>query len=380
VRLAEFIAATGDPAGHAVVEALDPDYHFGGKKFFDRAGHVPNAILLPPEDFFNADKTFKSPEEMARIAAYLGIRPEQHVQTHCGGGVAASVPFFALKFMLGYPRVSLYRESQLEWLQDERGLPFWTYDAPYLKRDANWLQSWSNRMMRLYGVTKLSVLDVRAPEKYAQGHVPYSLNVPAELLRRHLGDPDKLAALLGPAGVDPSQEAVIVSDGGLNEAAALAFLALQQLGQQRVSILMESVDDWGFRGLPLTKEPTAVGPKKSPMDVSIAPVVYRAAPRPGVLVAPAAPARGAYPKVFIAAGKAVPGKAPDGKLIHLPAAELLNADGTPKAAKDLWAVLGKAGVPRYAEIVCIADNPGDAAVAYYVLKLMGFPDVKVQLA
>jgi len=34
-------------------------------------------------------------------------------------------------------------------------------------------------------------------------------------------------------------------------------------------------------------------------------------------------------------------------------------------------------LPRYAEIICIAHDPGDAAVNYYLLKLMGFPDVKV---
>ena len=40
-------------------------------------------------------------------------------------------------------------------------------------------------------------------------------------------------------------------------------------------------------------------------------------------------------------------------------------------------MLSKAGVPRYAEIVCFSDDPGEAAANYYVLKLMGFADVKV---
>ena len=45
------------------------------------------------------------------------------------GGIAASVPFFALKFIADYPKVKLYQESELGWLQDERQLPYWTYDA-----------------------------------------------------------------------------------------------------------------------------------------------------------------------------------------------------------------------------------------------------------
>ena len=31
----------------------------------------------------------------------------------------------------------------------------------------------------------------------------------------------------------------------------------------------------------------------------------------------------------------------------------------------------------YAEIICIADDPGEAAANYFFLKLPGYPDVKV---
>ena len=65
VRLPEFLVASGDTANNALVEALEPAQHFGGAKFFDRAGHVPNAILMPAGDFYNADKTFKSPRKSA---------------------------------------------------------------------------------------------------------------------------------------------------------------------------------------------------------------------------------------------------------------------------------------------------------------------------
>jgi 3-mercaptopyruvate sulfurtransferase SseA len=57
------------------------------------------------------------------MLTYLGVRPEQQIYTYCGGGVAASVPFFALKFLVNYPKVKLYKESELGWLSDERELP-----------------------------------------------------------------------------------------------------------------------------------------------------------------------------------------------------------------------------------------------------------------
>ena len=35
------------------------------------------------------------------------------------------------------------------------------------------------------------------------------------------------------------------------------------------------------------------------------------------------------------------------------------------------------GVPRYAALVCFSDDPGEAAANYFILKLMGYPDIKV---
>ena len=64
-------------------------------------------------------------------------------------------------------------------------------------------------------------------------------------------------------------------------------------------------------------------------------------------------------------------------MLHLPYAQFLNADGTPKAAKDIWNALAKAGLPRYAEIVVFADSLGEAAVNYVIFRMMGFADVKV---
>ncbi len=379
VHLDEFVTATRDKASYAVVEALEPTYHYGGTQWFDRAGHVPNALMMPTADFYNADKTFKSPAEIRKMATYVGIRDDQKIESHCGGGIAATVPFFALKFVSGYPDVRVYRESQLEWLTDERGLPMWTYDAPNMKRDAPWLNSWNNRMMRMYGVTQMSIVDIRLPEAYGQGHVPFSVNVPAEVFRANLRDPKKLAEILGPAGVDSAHEAVIVSAGGLNESSALAYVALERLGQKKVSILMESVDDFGLRGFQLAKEPTTVGAPKSPQDTSVRPAVYAPSVRPGITIDDARATHGAYPKVFIASGKKVPDRAQGGKVVHVPYTDLVNDNGTPKPAAEIWNILAKAGVPRYAEIIVYGDEPGEAAVNYFIMKLMGFPDVKVLL-
>ena len=376
-RIGELLAAGGDRKNHVLVDALGPEYHYGGAAFFNKAGHIPNAVLMTAEDFFNADKTFKSPEEIRRMAAHLGIRTDQEIHAHCGGGGAAAVPYFALKHLGGFPRARLSIESQMGWLQDERDLPFWTYATPSMMRDADWLPSWGGRMMRMYGVAKVSVIDVRSPDAYAQGHVPYAVNVSGEVFRENARDLRKLAELLGAAGVDPSHEAVIVSGGGLTKDAALAYVMLEKMGQRKVSILMESLDSpetldkLARKGFAVTKDATVVGRPTKPTDMAVMPVRYEPV---------AAQERNVGgPKVFIASGAAVPSRAMDGKVVHVPYTQLLNADGTPKAAKDIWAILSKAGVPRYAELVAFSDDPADAAANYYLLKLMGFGDVKVQM-
>lgn len=365
-RLPEVLTASGDTVHNALVEGLGADWHFGEVVAFEKGGHIPNGILMPSADFYNADKTFKSPREIRKMADYLGIRPEQTIYTYCGGGVAASVPYFALKFILNYPNVKLFIESELGWLSDERGLPYWTYDAPSLLRGASALRIWTEPRVRAAGIAAVSIIDIRPAEQFREGHVPYSVNVPAEGFRKNLGNAGAMAEMLGAAGVDAGHEAVVVSGAGLTSDAALAYAVLEKLGQRKTSVLMDSADQWAGRGLAVTKDAAAMPPRS-----------YAGRPRSGVMVSDAKSAGGAFPKVFVASGKSEPSRAPEGKVVRVPHTELLQADGSPKPAKDIWKILTNAGVPRYAELVCFSDDPGEAAANYFILKLMGYPDVKI---
>jgi len=372
----EVLAASGDPVNNALVEGLTPDWHFGEALNYDRRGHIPHAIMAPAADFYNADKTFKSPQDIRKMLAHLGIKPEQAIFTHCGGGIAGSVPFFAIKYLAGYPKVKHFTESQLGWLHDQRSLPFWTYDAPYLLRDAAWLQWWGGQRTRSLGSIHVSIVDVRAEPAFREQHVPFALNVPADVFRKELRNPVALRQALGTAGVNPSHEAVVVSGAGISKDAALAFVALEALGQKKVSILSDGLDKWAAQGFPLRDTPTVVAPRKVRFDLAVPPVDYKSKDRAGVLIADAAATSGVYPKLYIASGKELPANVPAGKVVHVPYTELLQADGTPKPAATIWAILHKAGVTRYAELVTVSDDVGEAAANHVVLKLMGFPDVK----
>ena len=370
VRLPEFLAATADPQRNVMLEALDPEYYYGGAAFFNRGGHVPHATLMPAGDFYNADKTFKSPQQIQRQLDHLGIRRDQQVLTYCGGGGAAAVPFFVLKYMLGYPQVKLFQESQLGWLQDDRDLPMWSYAEPHLLRDTASVKAWAGPMLKAFGLSQVTVLDVRPAEAFQLGHVPLAVNVPLQSMQTGPASAQHTATLLGQAGLDRNHEAVVVSEGGLSEQAALAFLMLENAGQRKTSILLDSVERWAELG-------NEVARPKAPAQPAAKPVAYAAQPAGLRLISEAGRASSGLPRVFIASGRQLPQRVPDGKLIHLPYTQFLDADGAPRAAKDIWSVMAKAGVPRDAEIVLFGDTVGEAAVNYVIFRLMGFAGLKV---
>src|SRR5258706_13884834 len=115
-----------------------------------------------------------------------------------------------------------------------------------MTREKAWLSGWSNQMLRMFGVSKLSVVDVRPEASFKQSHVPFAINVPAEVFKRNLATPAKLAEILGAAGVDPGVGAGIGSAGGLNPHSAPAFPPLEKLGQKKISAFSRSGADWGF--------------------------------------------------------------------------------------------------------------------------------------
>src|SRR5258707_7165385 len=106
-------------------------------------------------------------------------------------------------------------------------------------------------MLRMFGASKLSLVDIRPAESFKQSHVPFAINIPADVFRQNVATPAKLAEVLGAAGVDASFEAVIVSDRGLNPDSALAYLLLGKLGQKRISVFAETVGDSAIVRLPL---------------------------------------------------------------------------------------------------------------------------------
>ncbi len=80
-----------------------------------RAGHVPGAISVPIDLLRNEDETSKRPDELRRVLDQAGVTGEKPIVVYCTIGNRASQAWFALKHLLGYPDVSVYYGSWVEW-------------------------------------------------------------------------------------------------------------------------------------------------------------------------------------------------------------------------------------------------------------------------
>lgn len=81
-----------------------------------RGGHIPGARNVPWARAVNEDGTFKSAAQLREIyEGEAGLSPQDDVVVYCRIGERSSHTWFALNYLLGYPRVKNYDGSWTEW-------------------------------------------------------------------------------------------------------------------------------------------------------------------------------------------------------------------------------------------------------------------------
>ncbi|CAN5827514.1 sulfurtransferase [soil metagenome] len=113
---AETLLAAGDET--FVLDARDEGQYTGAvARGEGRSGRVPGAVHLHADSLLDPESgTFHPDEELGRKLREAGVPEDKSepVVAYCNGGVAATVPLFALH-RLGYTRLANYDGSWNEW-------------------------------------------------------------------------------------------------------------------------------------------------------------------------------------------------------------------------------------------------------------------------
>jgi len=101
-----------------IIDARTPEEYLGLKSSgLPREGHIPGAVNISWNSFYNANGTVKSAEEIRKAAGQSGVTEEKEVVTYCTGGVRSAWLYFTLR-LAGFDKVRNYAGSWMEWSRD----------------------------------------------------------------------------------------------------------------------------------------------------------------------------------------------------------------------------------------------------------------------
>ena len=118
----EVLRRIGDP-GAVLFDVRSPEEYRGERVAppgrhddgAERAGRIPGAVHLHFMDLLREDGTFRDRDELRRLCEGRGVVPGKDTIIYCRLSHRASLAFFVLTELLGYPRVRNYDGSWTEW-------------------------------------------------------------------------------------------------------------------------------------------------------------------------------------------------------------------------------------------------------------------------
>ena len=109
-------------SGTMLVDARPAEQYAGSAGAQLRRGHIPGAVNHPWKDDLEKPDlalVWKSLDALRASYTAQGITPDKDIVVYCNSGTEASHVFFALKHLLGYPRVRIYAGSWSQWAERE---------------------------------------------------------------------------------------------------------------------------------------------------------------------------------------------------------------------------------------------------------------------
>ncbi len=351
-----------------LVDSNLASWYHGDFLAYSRRGHIPYAVNIPYPSYFSLDRTWKSKDKLHRMFALLGVVPEKEIIVYCGGNPAGSSLYFTLRHVLGYPRVKFYLKSLIGWLSDPRQLPVHTYANEHMLRDAEWVRWFAGeRIQYLVRDTRVRAVDVRSREDYTKGHIPYAVSLPVDELIETCNDLKDWEEVFGQNGISNHTELVLY-DHRYNLTSSLLLWILEYFGHKKVSVLHGGFSGWTEKGYTVSTQPPILEKPRHKFDVAIAPTSYTITPD--------------SEKIYLGAPEDRDPEREDQIRMPILATaggieRFTDPDTGLKSAGELFAIYDGAGLSKPHDIICHGHTLKEAAFHYFLLRLLGFPRIRV---
>lgn len=228
----------------------------------------------------------------------------------------------------------------------------------------------------------LKIIDVRAGEDYAMGHIPDAVHFNVYGVNTYDTDEAPLksfarmwAVLVGMRGIT-MDDTIVVYDDISGMSAARAFWFLEYLGHGDVHLLDGGFNGWRDASLPVSRD--ACAPKASAFDFTTVP--ERVATYQDMLDAIDAPDKVILDtrseKEWLGSDRRAARGGTIPSAVHLDWNNHLTADGKLKPVDELRAMFDARGVTADKEVLAFCNTGYRSAHAYLVLRLLGYPRVR----
>jgi rhodanese-related sulfurtransferase len=185
--------------------------------------HIQGALSLPDSDLAKDPKLLTWPKETKLVFYCNGVK--------CGKSKKAAL----IALEAGYSRVYVYGEGMPVW--EEKGYAI--YAGPEYEKKVETTKVTPKELAAMVGTKgTTTVVDVRDPKEFGEGHIPGSINIPSEVFASGSGVLEKEKTIV-----------VVCNSGGRSYN---AYRKLQKLAYP--SIRQGSVTEWKEAGLPLVTE------------------------------------------------------------------------------------------------------------------------------
>jgi len=221
---------------------------------------------------------------------------------------------------------------------------------------------------------KIVLVDVRNRDAYLKGHIPDAVNIPVDDLQ---SKPDaillpvhQVEKILGEKGLDINKEVVLYGAG--REIAYLEFWMLDYMGMKDLHVLDGGIEQW--KG------------KLSTAETKLPPAVFKASPRPNIYAATSYVKNALRKPHIILLDVRTTGeyKGTDVRSLrggHIPGATNIDfeenyQDGSTKlkSMDELAKLYSK--LDKKNEVIVYCQTGTRATNTYFVLKALGFPNVR----